>query len=491
MDVRRVRRLALAATVVVLAIVAASCEGSQVVSPTPSASLTPQPVVEDIEEGVWAQVATTQRCVETFSEPPSQLREGSLSSIAVSCLENGFVGLVVGGPDEARGTKWWNLAGQGWTPEDSLSPHHLGDPPYPARPELREAGHILYVGSDNDVWLMNGDGTNRRKVYHVEQPTTGEVDIPHPSWAPTGDKIAVWQFLSGIVEVVSAKGELITRVEIREFLTWSPTGNAFAAYFLPRNASAVKLGVFDLSGDVLLELPDAVLPYFSADGRRLAYVVPSKGGLGTEAQARGMVADIETGETRALDPAPGFFKSPPVWNPTKNTLGYGTRLIDFDTGGEEVLPGPVSGWSPDGRFLLLGAGDVYDVSAAEKIYSFELPHGGTDAAPWEMVRGRFAWSHDSRYFVHIEGGVFDEPPGPIMLEVYDSSSKLAHTIPATPAIESQFSPDGHHIAFTASTGGQWMSRKDLAGPWIYVVDADGSGLTLLAQGLQPTWQPTE
>jgi Tol biopolymer transport system component len=481
--------LALAGTVVVLAIVTASCEGDQLASPTPTAPPNLEATLEDIEKGIWVQVRTTQRCVETFSEPPSQLREGTLSSIAVSCLENGFVGLVVADPDETRGTKWWNLAGQGWAPEDSLGPHHLGDPPYPARPELREAGYILYVAPDDDVWLMNGDGTNKRKVYHVEQPTTGEANIPHPTWAPTGDKIAVWQFLTGIADIVSVDGRLITRVEVREFLTWSPTGDAFAAYFLPPNASGVKLGVFDLNGNVLLELSDAALASFSADGRKLAYVVPSKGGLGTEAQARGMVADIETGEIDPLDPGPGYFKSPPIWSPVKNELAYGTRLIDFDNGEEKALPGSVSAWSPDGRFLLLGLGDIYDVSAAEKTYSFELPQGGTDAAPWAIVRGRFAWSPDSRYFVHTGGGVFDEPPGPIILEVYDSPSGSTYTIPATPAVELEFSPQGHHIAFTGSTGGPSMSRKDLAGPWIYIVDADGSGLTLLAQGLGPTWQP--
>jgi len=442
--------------------------------PAPSASLTP--LSPELEVGSWVAVRTTELCLEAFFEQPSKRAALLLTrKTGENCLPNGFIGLLVGGPDELEGKRWWEMAGQGWVPEDSLAFHHHGEAPYPARPELVDEGQIAYVGPDLDVWVMRADGSGKAKLHDVEtEPEKGQVARLY--WSPTGEALAVEQLWNQKIDIISAQGEPLLRLEAQSFSGWSPTGEAFAVFDTQAN-----LSVYGLDGNLLFRTGAASEASFSPDGHLLAYLEAGQGGVGT--RSRGMLADLATGQAWPVDPgeAPGQIipgEGPPMWSPASNLLVYGSRLFDYDSGAIVELPGTGSKWSPDGRFLILGLDHIYDVSRRQVSGEFEVVVPPTDAPPSFIAKGMFAWSGDSHYLVYAEEGMFAEPPKPNSLQVYDTQHNSVLNLQGAPAFDFEVSPNGRHVLFESLS-------------WISLVDIDGTGQTLLAEGSSPTWKPQD
>jgi hypothetical protein len=435
--------------------------------------------------GDWVKVVTDQDCLEVkLLEPdPSGHFHPVPYDSPLGCLPYGFVGLVVGGPDQANSRTWWVLAGLGWVPEDSLRFHHGGELPYPQRPELAKAGRISFLGLDGDVWIMNGDGSNKRKLFKLG---ARDSDLVSLRWSPDGSKFAVAEHFRNVIHVVSADGDPILQLPApgHFFPRWSPTDDAFAA-------SGEPLVVFSLKGDVVIKLPGAHTSVsFSANGRRLAFFkIVGPGGL--DPDVRGMVADLYTGKVQPIDPKEdpprAYYQGPPIWSPSNpSLLAYGGRLFNLDTGQEGSLPGLAASWSPNGRLLLLAiCGDrgiqaqVYDVETSSSILEFDVVPDGGDAPCWAHAQGM--WSPDGRYFAYLNTG--DSPPQTSTLQVWDSTNGQTKTIGNCRTL-GEFSRDNQHILFATPVYHTSARRS-----WIWVMDADGSNLTLLAEGNAPAWQP--
>ncbi|MBI2913769.1 MAG: PD40 domain-containing protein [Chloroflexi bacterium] len=458
--------------------------------PSPSSTLTRLPTVKPsatptvapaaFSLGDWVEVVTAEGCLEVVIGPP-----GQYADLVTSCLPGGFVGLIVDGPDQAGGHTWWALAGWGWAPERSLRFHHSGGLPYPERPELADAGRIAFIGPDGDVWVVDGDGSGKLKLFELNDRYGNLVEL---QWSPDGSRLAI-QSNNEFRAIVSTEGDPILEPGAGiSFLGWSPTGENFAVARFPEDKrEGIYLDVLDLEGNAIAEFPSLDLntkPSFSPDGRRIVFS-RSVGYMAADLQAPGaqpLVLEPDPASVLALS------QPPPIWSPINlSLLAYGQLLIDLGTSERHPLPGDAVSWSLDGRFLLLAdchkppiKGQIYDVEASTLVLEFDVFIGGTDAPCWQLVRG--SWSPDGRHFLYLSPDDIDYPPRTYGLRAWDAATRQTSKIGAFRTV-GQFSPDSQHVLFGSSPG---VSRVF---SWIWIMDIDGSGYTLLAEGDAPAWQP--
>ena len=427
-------------------------------------------------------------------------------------VPSSFVPLIVGGPNKTEGGPWWSLAGWGWVPEQSLRFHHRGEPPYPERPELADIGRIAFIAPDGDVWIMNGDGSGKemlldptgRKCY-----TLAFIAQCRLHWSPDGSKLAVVTCDAvepeggeivdppNILHIVSADGDPVLRLDDVCFSAWSPTSDAFTATRFPEGGLTEDkplpdLVVLDLKGDTLIELPNAGATSFSSDGGKLAFFEVLDFGFCNEVRAQ--IADLQTGEVQPIatldpeDPSLPYFETPPLWSPNDaSLLAYGRLLINFDAGEERVLPGLAAGWSPDGRFLILSVEDslhrqVYDIATSSAALEWEFTpgaHGGFCSPPAKGV-----WSPGGRYLAYFDPDDLSGPGAFLKtLRIWDAASGRSEADLPAPGVLGEFSPGGQHMLFGYSNADLLELR------WISIVDIDGRGYTLLAEGTEAAWQP--
>jgi Tol biopolymer transport system component len=170
--------------------------------------------------------------------------------------------------------------------------------------------------------------------------------------------------------------------------------------------------------------------------------------------------------------------------------GDGLRIVNGDGPTAEIVlpfgndvPGyGAPSWSPDGSTLALSShwSDgpcrgrvVFSLASRQITGCFELPPpggmGGRCGGPEDVATD---WSPDgSKLIYHWEFGAGRN--GVFIIDVATGEERL---VPFAPAWHVTVAPDGGHLAF-AGTGHIW------------VAGLDGSGLTLLAEGNAPAWQP--
>lgn len=341
---------------------------------------------------------------------------------------------------------------------------------------------IAYIGGDGDVWVVNGDGSGKRKLFDADPGALSSF-----SWSPDGLKLAI-STRDDIVHIAAANGDPPLQVAADQFLAWSPTSDMFAVGRFAEPPEENTVLVLDLRGNTVIELTGASRPSFSADGARLAFFrVAGQGFLSPD--VRGMVADLDSGRVSPIDPdeEPSveiLSKGPPIFSPgSPSLLAYGDRLIDLDRSEEGSLPGSATRWSPDGRYLLVvcgggRGGQVYDVEAAASILEFNVDPMGTDAPCSGIIDHRdllTAWSTNSRLLSFYEVGPAPEFE-PALLHIQEIVSGDDKTIAMRYPASFEFSPDSSRVLFSNPDG-------------IWRVDADGSNVTLLAEGTAPAWQP--
>lgn len=425
---------------------AATAPPSLAPAPTPSPTLQS---VATIREGVWAEVDVAEACLPVRAFAPS--------GEPGNCLPDGFVGYIAEGP-EMTGGRFWRIAGQGWAPEENLRFHHEGGFPYPPRPELAHAGLIGYVTADGDVWLVNADGSQSRRLIDIETVLGPESRAAELAWSPQGDAIAA--------------------------TVGSPDGYSVL--------------VADLSGTLILTIPNALLPSWFPDGTKLALLAERQQEEDHQCEflhsAVIAVFDLATAEPTPLTSRYCYFDGP-EWSPDGSALLY-TRdgniyLYPFSAGEERLLRArgeddwyETVAWAPDSsRFStfhrafpsgeeLYEAYEVYDLASDKLLLSVDSPRDGCGhGASFDDWQTR--WTADGRHLLYYDpcgdggfGGVW----------VADAVSGETVRIPVTGAGLVSPSPDGRHLAF-----GAWT--------FLWLSDIDGSNLTLLAKGTRPAWQP--
>jgi Tol biopolymer transport system component len=165
------------------------------------------------------------------------------------------------------------------------------------------------------------------------------------------------------------------------------------------------------------------------------------------------------------------------------TDGANTRvLVPFNSESQQVYSNP--SWSPDGQTIALSTNppsqtgclgyQTVNVTTGALSGCIPLPASGSSgySCGGNAESGASDWSPDGRYLAYHsrfgagKNGVF----------MRDLASGATHVIPNNGASSASFSSDGAHLTFEGFG-------------FIWVVDADGSGLAILTGGAAPAWQP--
>jgi Tol biopolymer transport system component len=217
------------------------------------------------------------------------------------------------------------------------------------------SGRIAFDNFD-DVWTINADGTDLRRLTHLPWP---EFD---PSWSPDGGFIAYRSEPNEHPElwVMNADGTGQHRLT-RDggFPDWSPYGIAYAPGGGPSGRSWIAIMNADGSGQRRLPHTDyGELPSWSPDGKRIAFSNNLSG------EGLMYIVDVD-----------------------------GSQVVDLSTIGE----GKQVAWSPDGRSILFASNRDHTDNYRD-IYVMHPDESGVR----RLTRANAetpAWSPDGRYIV--------------------------------------------------------------------------------------------
>jgi len=430
-------------------------------------------------------------------------RRRQVAAIAAALAAGGAVAAVVAvlatsGDDDSD-----TLIVQTTTPSPQATRARSTATPTPARTATASptpepvVQRVAYIGTDGDVWIINADGSDNRKLFDV--PSESGDTVHNLQWAPDGSKFAVTKSPKDVVYVVSAEEEKLLEVPAVAFLAWSRLGDIFIVARPAALEVEPAILLVDLEGNTIVALPNAfsaqavqfefVEPSFSYDGRWLAFFkdVPGEPG-GLCGLFRGVLAELEASEVRPIDPNEGDVgcAAPPIFSPRKpSLLAYGNRLFHLDTGQDTPLPGIAVRWSPDGQLLQLydASGDdvsgcpvlLYDLDSASSVLDFSIDTLPGDPLCWNVIEGASAWSPDGSVMFSVD--TFLDKPS--VLHIRSTATGEDKAIPGGPGAVKP-SPDGRYLLGV-------NYREDP--PGILVVRSDGSNLRELADGREAAWQP--
>jgi Tol biopolymer transport system component len=239
--------------------------------------------------------------------------------------------------------------------------------------------HIAFLDSPDHVYVL--------EVASGETVDLADVGGYALAWSPNGAELAFTNE-SGLYVYDAETGER-RQVAVGPSggpILWSPDGSRIAFRFGPRvamtrgidagnpNAGFRILHVVEVdgSGDPK-PLPPARSVSWSPDGTKITYL--SEGCITAEWDI--YTVDPDGGWATRLTNTPETFKEGPFWSPTGATIAFETSddlmLLNAESGKIRTLAsgGPQSGgpgihlhdppWSPDGRYILFGAGGAHGI----------------------------------------------------------------------------------------------------------------------------------
>jgi Tol biopolymer transport system component len=366
----------------------------------------------------------------------------------------------------------------------------------PAATDLH--GLIAYSAQGGDIWVMNADGSNRRRVTHA-----GGHDFD-PSLSPDGKRIVfrtsrghyqrdpTGTGLEGIfvVDVDGSNEHEIQPPNGGLFPDWSPDGKRIALSTL-RADQTETIVTMDPDGTHVHDtgVSGGECSEWSPDGTKIAYCHHPSAGLFDV-----WVMNTDGSHRRQLTDAIGN-DYPGAWSPDGKRIAFGSqREGSFDvfvmnadgshqtrlsTGPDHESP---EAWLPDGRIVYSSFhGDeplpTWYVMDADGTNVRSLPQlaGAGDPIDWlspPALHGRLAFASDREDNVDVY--VLDLPGGRL------------HRLTRSPGVDMSptWSPDGTHIAF----------RSDRAGnDEVFVMNIDGTNQRNLtrnpASDYSPAWSP--
>jgi Tol biopolymer transport system component len=214
---------------------------------------------------------------------------------------------------------------------------------------------------DNEIYVMNADGTGLRRL------TRNAVFDGSPVWSPDGGKIAFVRDRdrqTANIYVMNSDGSgqrrLTQTLRRRPWveLAWSPDWKKIAFVASAGHRGAADIFVINADGSGLRNVTNTVTTSFdfawSPDGRRIAYLEGSPGGPLSVVNADG------TGKQRLTGPLMVDLGLP-SWSPDGRTIAFTGGSVIYSvhadgTGLRELTHGPGWNvdprWSPDGRQIL-------------------------------------------------------------------------------------------------------------------------------------------
>ncbi len=334
-----------------------------------------------------------------------------------------------------------------------------------AAPPLVAGQRIAFINSDNNLALMNSDGSELSVI-------TESGGVQAFSWSGDGSRVAVDRQLptGRTLSVLRPDGSVVFEQTGATEPRWSPDGTRFAM----KVGDAIQ--VVDASGAVVRTILSAALPAWSPDGSRLAVLKLSQG------SGVPVVATLATGEETPLsaDIAPQPLTSPIAWHPASDVVGYGTVLYDLSNGVRREVPGTAVEWSPDGRTLVIALPDpqqfgttLFQLLDADQDFKpaigLELPPAADATPPALFLSNWTGWSPDGRYLVYLDPTATRERAR-IFDTVMVSQERLSDIKGEQPSVSG-----GQAVAAFMDSGKVW------------VLPVDGSSLNAIADGSWPAW----
>ena len=357
----------------------------------------------------------------------------------------------------------------------------------------------LKGAADDGIWVVDADGTNRRRV-------TSDGGR-HPVWHPDGQRLlyeANWKDMFVVNLDGTGRRQFAGRFGTP---VWSPDGDRIAyTDFTPRREkTGTGIWVMDADGTNRQQLDTGgYSPVWSPDGTRIAYQVLTEDRTGYEI----WVVNADGTDRRRLVRSRSSLNEPPVWSPDGSRIAYSVwfgslYVVDSDGGNIKLLNDSGNGpaWSPDGSRIVFG---VSWPAAEAGIYVMDSDGGNIELLTASSSDAPPEWSPDGSRILFLSGDAVEffvmDPDGGTPRSVASLGARGGHVLfpgaseqqdsgsdddplKMIDAIsqEAVWSPDGSRIAYND-------------GRSLYVINSDGSNsqrVVVARCGVipSPVWSP--
>jgi TolB protein len=397
------------------------------------------------------------------------------------------------------------------------------------------ANLIAYVDGNGDLYVIQPDGTNRRKlasgemIQRITFPTqslqAGGNFYSWPVWSPNGHRLACFHVTSG--ETGSINGLYIFDVLSFQVLHayqepglqpiyayWAPHGEYLAV--LLGGQGALSLGLWPIAGDQRPKTVAQGVPFYF-DWRADAQALLIHTGSDPEAPAGHSVSllNITSGERQLVSRAPASF-GPHSWSADGKWLAYGdntkageqaTLMIATGEGGAAksfgMLPEKMAmSWSPTQPLLAVATSSFVGDPLLEELRLIEVPSGKTRT----IVKDNFAayfWSPDGKRILYAKRKLGTDLWAWAVVEVPDGKIyEVVDFVPSHPLLQvfqyfdqyalshRLWSPDGKAFVFPGAAGSDARPMAGLRSPTVYTVEATEQATPkVLSDGHIAFWSP--